>query len=169
MNPQLQQLFTDLDAIAGRMDAALANAEAYGPGGRADLMMPHVNRAHDLTAAYGSLLRDAATWDRNGQQGDIAGAYGRSLDQPAKPATGLRPGEVVADVGADEGVYTGPVNEATLTDANRRYIANNLGAFSNKWGQVFNAKVRFPAAGGDAMVGEQDPLTPDGFDLSRYA
>lgn len=126
---------------------------------------PRVTELRKAIEAHGAVLARIQAWSNAAKAKE-----GNGDDAPArKPDAHIPPGEVV-DVGstADQGVYTGPVNEATLTDANRRYIANHVGQFSDKWGQVFNARVRFPSTGGDAMVGEQDPNTPDGFDLSRF-
>lgn len=126
------------DAVVTLIDSGKVSVFDLGP-----LLTPLGNLSKTLAAIQ--------KWNDNAKAGV----------SPKLPA-----GMEVVDVGSDEGAYTGRVNEATLTDANRTYIANNEGKFSDKWGQVFNAKVHFPAAGGDAMSGPQDPITPDGYDLS---
>jgi hypothetical protein len=89
--------------------------------------------------------------------------------QITAPKNDLPPGMVVADVGsADTGAYTGPVDASKLTLGNLAFIDRNLGGFSNKWGQVFNAKPRFPDQPGVLANAVPDTGTPDGYDLRSF-
>lgn len=87
----------------------------------------------------------------------------------ASAQTGLKPGQRIADVGAEEGTYSGDVDAATLTPGNLAYIANHNGDFSNKWGQVFNAKPRFPDDMGTLANTAEDPTLADGRSLADIA
>src|SRR5437870_1328757 len=125
MNQQLQQLFTDLDTMAGQVDKALAEVESMLSSGRTDLIAAHVNRAHDLNARWGRLLAAAAKWDREGQHGEIGGNVAAA---PVAHQTGLPPGMKVADVGEQAAQWRGSIDGKSLSLENWAYFQrHNLG------------------------------------------
>ena len=118
-----------------------------------------VERAAKSNSAVGKRLARLEAWGK--ADGDI------EVDEPQAPAQqqpALRPGTMVADAGAsDQGMYTGALDPALMSDANKRYFADNLGRFSNKYGQVFSRDPNpfITSIPGNLANGERDPIVRD--------
>jgi hypothetical protein len=137
-------------ALVSKMDVELAAARASAPAIDLD---GHARALHGLVAELGDQKLVALYRWGQAQMKDL-----RLEDVPV--GDDLPPGMVVVDVvrAGDEGVYSGPVNVDDLTLGNLAFIDRHAGAFSNQWGQVFNAKVRFPSIAGVLANAEPDSL-----------
>jgi hypothetical protein len=175
MTLDVQSILEEFNTVGTRLsaiDAALAEATNINVNsGRADLSQPFVQAAHEAVAVAGLAMDRAAR---------ILDAYvhQQSAPKPAPaPAPSLPPGQVVADVGkAANSDWRGSVDGQTLTRANWAFIANHMGAFSNKWGDVFNgpfvmgdpAQPGHTWTQGDLANTQEDSQIPGGADLAQF-